>query len=297
MLAVFGLLRVYALGLKHGPLRLEILAWRDDLTESRKYFGWLGEHHPPGATIAAGLIGHTGHFTDMPVYDIFGVIDPKIAHKEVQNFGKGKAGHEKKATLAEILQHKPTYIVPGYLAGNYWQLGYFWSNDSPTSFTKRGIWQRDQLLDTGSYIESTRLDFTSLPEGATLEGEAFSVTPRAAPKQRPPLGVQGWFLSSYNPTSGAAATGRFRTAPFLLEGEELVYRVGGEYDVDKLRVSLLVEDKELCHATGHDDEFVGRRSCDIAAHRGKRAVFQVVDDADWGGLVVDEVVQWRRQSP
>jgi hypothetical protein len=169
----------------------------------------------------------------------------------------------------------------------------------PVHFVKRGIWQRDALAETGDYLAHTRIDFESLPEATTLEGSAFEHGISRSPGrgQTYPHGVSGAFLSSYHPTLGDTTKGRFRSAPFSLEGDLLVLRVGGGHDPERLRVSLLVDGREVAHATGRDDERLGRRVFEIAAHRGRNGVLEVKDDADWafGHLVVDEVVQWKKR--
>ncbi|HEY3495723.1 MAG TPA: hypothetical protein VGK73_13590 [Polyangiaceae bacterium] len=113
--AVFalGLVLVWQRGRQEGPLKREILAWRDDLRDNRKLMAWLKAKAPPGASVATCLIGHTGFFSDLRVIDLCGVIDPVVAHRTVQGFGSGKAGHEKTATLEETLRKRPTYIVDG----------------------------------------------------------------------------------------------------------------------------------------------------------------------------------------
>lgn len=299
VVVLFASWRIYRLGLKHGPFELEVKAWGHDLSGNRQFFRWLRDHKPPGATVATGLIGHTAFYGDLPVYDIFGIVNPEIARRPVKDFGKGKAGHEKKATLADVLAAKPTFIVGGYVHADYWHLGYFWFDEVPAGFAKRGIWQRDALAETGDYLEHTRIDFESSPPGTTFEGVAFELglSRRAGRGQIYPRGVVGAFLNSSHPVHGDAAKGRFRSAPFALEGDLLVLRVGGGRDAEKLRVALVVDGREVAHATGSDGTEVGRRTFSIAEHRGKLGVLDVKDDADWtmGHLVVDEVVQWKKR--
>jgi hypothetical protein len=60
------------------------------------------------------------------VVDVYGVVDPEIAHRTVAGFGTGLAGHEKRMTRADQLGRNPTYIKWGYIGDfrrppGYWR--------------------------------------------------------------------------------------------------------------------------------------------------------------------------------
>ena len=72
---------------------------------------WLKEKLPAGATLAYGGIGAIGWYADdVNIYDMSGLNDIHIAHKQMRNMGKGIAGHEKEDWLY-ILSRKPDYIL------------------------------------------------------------------------------------------------------------------------------------------------------------------------------------------
>jgi hypothetical protein len=93
---------------------------------------------------------------------------------------------------------------------------------------------------------------------------------------------------------GDAATGTLRSPPFRLEGDELVLRVGGGHDPERLRVSLLIDGVRIFSETGHDTETLTRRSWTIRPYAGREAQLEILDASTdgWGHLLVDEVIQW-----
>jgi hypothetical protein len=72
---------------------------------------WLKTKLPAGATLAYGGIGAIGWYADdVNIYDMSGLNDIHIAHKQMRNMGKGIAGHEKEDWLY-ILARKPDYVL------------------------------------------------------------------------------------------------------------------------------------------------------------------------------------------
>jgi hypothetical protein len=284
-------------GLASGPVRTEIDAWGPEVERNRQFMLWLRDHKPPGASIVAGDIGSAGYHGELWVHDVFGVIDPVIAHQHVHGLGTGKAGHEKVGSPAYLLSKRPTFVKWGYVDGDLHPAGYYVRADMPFELGVHGIWQRDPLLGTGRFAPSDGFDF----DGAGLElwtrtGRAFERFPRRrrAAGQQQIFGHDEEFVSSYHNRLGDRATGTLRSPPFILQGDQLVLRVGGGRDPDRLRVELIVAGRTVAKATGRDSEVLGRRSFAIAAHRGQRAVLQIVDDAkgEWGHILVDEIQQW-----
>ena len=81
-----------------------------------------------------------GYYTDLRVYDYFGVIDPVLAHRDVATLGHGKPGHEKQATLDDVLAKKPTYVIARYLPdADLSPHGYAYHADIPL---QGGVWVR-----------------------------------------------------------------------------------------------------------------------------------------------------------
>jgi arabinofuranosyltransferase len=71
---------------------------------------WLREHTPPDTLVAVQGAGAIAYYGQRPVLDMFGLNDLYIAHRQVDDIGTGKAGHEKKDP-EYVLSQRPDYIV------------------------------------------------------------------------------------------------------------------------------------------------------------------------------------------
>lgn len=72
---------------------------------------WLREVASDGESVACVPIGAVGYYSDLTVYDMMGLTDTHIAHKDIP-LGTGWAGHEKHDG-PYILSRKPTYLLLG----------------------------------------------------------------------------------------------------------------------------------------------------------------------------------------
>jgi hypothetical protein len=288
--------QLWLLGMKKGPIELEIRAWRYKVDEQRRYMSWLGKHSRPSEYICSGDIGSSGLYANLRVIDYYGVIDAYVAHQDVAALGRGKAGHEKTAEVPYVLSRRPDYIKLGYLPGDFWNSGYYFKNDVPLDVGVAGIWVRDKLAETGWFDESTALHFDGPAQGWQAIGTAFERWPSDRPgRGQGSIGnTVGGFVSSFHATLGDRATGRLISPPLTLLGDRMVLRVGGGYDPERLRVSLRVDGKIERSETGAQSELLGRREWDITPFKGREGVLEIVDDSSepWGHILVDEVVQW-----
>ncbi len=138
--AVAICLRTLVLGVERGPGATEVERWGSAVEQQRQGVLWLADRASAGASIYAGRIGSFGLYTDLHVYDFFGIIDPEVARTSVEGLGTGKAGHEKKATVDRILSRKPTYVIARYLPGvDLAPHGYRLDTNAPL---QGGLWQR-----------------------------------------------------------------------------------------------------------------------------------------------------------
>ena len=288
-------------GLRLGPIQSEVARWGAEVARIRALMEWLGEQAPPGSSIVAGDIGCSGYYAKLYVHDYFGLIDPLIAHQDRRRLGRGKAGHEKHASAAYLLARKPTYIKRGYIPGDLYKHGYFIDSDIPAHLNEPGIWRRDEYRDEDGWALESRISFVPRPyPGWVATGKAFERWPtNKAPKTGDRIiGRDRWFVSSYHPSSGDAAIGELRSAPFLLEGDVFLIRVAGGRDSSRLRVELRVDDALVASATGNGSGTFARHAWDITSHRGRSAVLRVVDDAvgHRGHIMVDELEQRTKRS-
>lgn len=298
LLSVGAVVLLARVGLRDGPWRTEIKRWGPTIQNNRLFMEWVRSVRPEGATMALGDIGAAGFFADVAVIDIFGVVDPVIAHQKVESLGKGKAGHEKKASRAYVLEKEPTYIKLGYLPGDFWSDGYYLNGEMPVSLKVEGLWTKDDLPGRAEKIPGAAVEFTEgewIAEGTAFEGFPHRGRVRG---QKNVVGVVGAHVNTYRQGIGDEATGRLRSPPFLLEGDLITLRVGGGHEPEKLRVSLLVDGETIHTATGRNSEMLHRKEWDVSAHKGREAILEIVDDADggWGHILVDEIEQWLVRS-
>lgn len=289
---------VFARGEVDGPIQGEVRRFADDLRNTRALMRWLDGAKPPNATIATGLLGHTGLMAQMPVIDLFGIIDTKVAHREVANFGKGKAGHEKMMSSTEMLARHPTYVAMGYHNNvDYWAAGYFLDVSMPEHIRSEGIWHLDSLPSTMHKV-GTRFSFDS-PESLNswhVEGNAFHVAkPGAMPKGHAAvIGNQGSFLTSFVEGVGDAAQGKAVSPMFEIEGDLITLRLGGGTRAQGVSARLVVDGTTVQERSGRSSAALGRVEWDTKDLRGKLAQLELVDSGThgWAHLIVDEVEQW-----
>jgi arabinofuranosyltransferase len=283
-------------GLRLGPVQTEIYQWRDEVQRVRAFMEWVGRTSPEGSSIATGDIGSSGYYANLHVYDVFGLIDPVVAHQDAA-LGEGKAGHEKRADAEYLLAKRPALVKRGYLHRDLYPDGYYFDASIPEELDEMGIWRRSDFASEGVLLPGTRIGFESKPyPGWSATGEAFERWPSNARGRRqfPIWGRERWFASSYHPTRGDSVVGSLRSAPFQLVGDRLLIRVAGGRDPRALRVELLVDERIVAWATGHDSEIFALHSWDVSELRGRMATLRVIDDArgPWGHIMVDEIQQW-----
>jgi hypothetical protein len=303
LVAGITLLAVTLRGLERGPSETEVARWGDEVHRVRTIMEYIGREAPPGASIVTGDIGSSGYYAKLHVYDVFGIIDPTIAHQDASGFDEAKIGHAKRMSTATMLTKRADYVKDGYFPADLFRAGYYFDSDYPAQLRFAGIWRLDELRTRGRFLPEPAFHFGPRPApGWSISGTLFRqwTTNRPARGQLPIVGSAGYFLSTYHPTTGDRATGTIRSPPFALRGDLLCLRVAGGRDAEQLTVSLLVDGARVRSATGHDSETFARETWDIRELRGKRAELEVLDrsEASWGHLMVDEVRQWSaRTSP
>ena len=69
----------------------------------------LGEHAGPGRSLIRGNIGATGYFSDLFLYDLNGLVIPRVAREAEVKEG-GSPGHDLRVEPSFFLQDRPTYL-------------------------------------------------------------------------------------------------------------------------------------------------------------------------------------------
>lgn len=125
---------------RYADQQLEITWW----TNAGKWFARNAKEHE---SIAAVPIGAVSYYARIRVFDMLGLTDRHIAHRDCPSMGTGWAGHEK-SDGPYILGRRPTYLL----------LGNIDVTDQPRDPTKRPfipyrsmpVWQRERdIYSTG----------------------------------------------------------------------------------------------------------------------------------------------------
>ncbi len=76
---------------------------------------WLEVNAPRNSVVAATPAGSIAYYMHLPVIDMLGLNDEHIAHVNVANTGRGRAGHEK-GDGRYVLSRRPEFILLGNVA-------------------------------------------------------------------------------------------------------------------------------------------------------------------------------------
>jgi hypothetical protein len=298
--AVLACLLVRTGTITRGAYALEIRTWGTTVDHNVRYMQWLAGVRRENASLVVGDIGAAGFFGDLRVVDVYGVIDPVVAHRSTPGFGTGKPGHEKFATPEELLARKPTYMKFDYIDPRLVPADEFYLfNAFPSSLRVAGLWVRDDrqhgepLRESAFTMDAPSADAWN--ESWTREGSAFAALPSArARRGQSVYGNTGAFVNSFAAQDGDRATGRLVSRDFTLVGDRMRLLVGGGRDPERLRVSLLVDGRAVFSETGSSSDTLGRREWAIHELKGRTARIEIVDEATGlgGHILVDEIVQW-----
>ncbi|MGB3977300.1 MAG: hypothetical protein WBM02_08020 [bacterium] len=70
----------------------------------------LAKNARPNQSIATSIIGRIPYYSKLYTFDVFGLIDPYIAHQTLEGSARGAAGHEK-SDWYYILSRNPDFII------------------------------------------------------------------------------------------------------------------------------------------------------------------------------------------
>jgi hypothetical protein len=69
----------------------------------------LGRHTRPGESIVTDAIGAVGYFSELFVFDQYGLTDREAVHREILS-GRRSAGHDRLVEPEYFLPEQPTYL-------------------------------------------------------------------------------------------------------------------------------------------------------------------------------------------
>ncbi len=139
-------------------------------------------------------------------------------------------------------------------------------------------------------------------EGWTVTGTAFGSGPATqaqVPDYQGELGIHGQRTVNTHASApgrdvGArdAATGTLTSAPFVIARDYITFLVGGGSHAGRTCMNLLVADKVVASATGHDANRMQPHSLDVRRWAGQTARLQIVDNdsGGWGNIGIDDIV-------
>ncbi|MBN2575045.1 MAG: hypothetical protein JXP73_10820 [Deltaproteobacteria bacterium] len=100
---------------------------------------WLGRHKQPDDFATFGGAGVIPYYSEIPGFDVFGLVDATIAH-DVRMTASNRPGHQKWGSDAYMLSRKPTLITHRYCLGPHCPVdnggappGYEWVRATTTS--------------------------------------------------------------------------------------------------------------------------------------------------------------------
>jgi hypothetical protein len=94
-------------------LESEASMWRGmrDRADQWKDLGRaLASNTAPGESIVLGNIGAVGYFTELEIFDLFGLVDPEVARRDTP-LVRASPGHDKRVGFEFFLPRRPTYLT------------------------------------------------------------------------------------------------------------------------------------------------------------------------------------------
>ena len=82
---------------------------------------WLGQNGRPDDLMTVGGAGVIPYYSEIPAYDVFGLVDTTIAHDPRMTVGS-RPGHQKWGSDAYMLSRRPTLITHHYCLGRTCQV-------------------------------------------------------------------------------------------------------------------------------------------------------------------------------
>jgi len=99
---------------------------------------WLAQYRQPDLLMTVGGAGVIPYYSEIPAYDVFGLVDATIAH-DPRMTASNRPGHQKWGSDAYMLSRKPTLITHHYCLGRhcavengYTPSGYEWVRATTT---------------------------------------------------------------------------------------------------------------------------------------------------------------------
>jgi quinoprotein glucose dehydrogenase len=128
----------------------------------------------------------------------------------------------------------------------------------------------------------------------TAEGKAFGPSPATGtlPEQGKVTDFRGFALvNSYNDQD--FSKGSLTSPTFKIERKYLQFLIGGGRHPGQTCLDLLIDEKIVRTATGHDKEQLRLAQWDISKFEGQTVTLKIIDEhsGGWGHILIDHIVQ------
>ncbi len=272
----------------------------------------------PDDVLAGTFAGYPAVYTDNRYIDMLGLTDKFVAKLEVKK--PGMPGHEKWAPRSYLEENNVFAMLPGveYHLGSKEDPRYYVKYDHRKYFVFESFREQDEIVKKFTskgfrvfYRGRELFDYSNLPEITNnrnfdfelgnylfwhVEGEAFSTMPSENDTwSNSPLikNFQGrYFVNSFYGNSDKY-TGKLISEPFVLEGDFLIFRIGGGRHEGLTAINLIIDEKIVRTETGENSEVLEIKSWNITEFKNKTARIEIVDNytGDWGHILVDDIRQ------
>jgi hypothetical protein len=112
----------------------------------------LARYAKPGESFVTGVIGNVGYYSDLYIYDQYGLVDRNVARRPLKQSKLHSPGHDKLVPASFFLKRRPTY----------WTV---------TLLPRRGA--RRAALEWAKKHEAFGHKHRYVPDFAVIDGEAF----------------------------------------------------------------------------------------------------------------------------
>lgn len=91
--------------------------------------------------------------------------------------------------------------------------------------------------------------------------------------------------------NGNSPMGKMVSTDFIIQKKFISFLVSGGYDMQRLRVSLIIDGESKAISTGMNELIMKWRNWDVSALVGRTAHIEIVDSTSWSSINIDHIIQ------
>jgi Predicted bile acid beta-glucosidase len=178
-------------------------------------------------------------------------------------------------------------------------------NEVIASGSKKSVYMTFNLNKKPAQKEDSKRQFTVFEdfESGTydkwkVEGDVFGDRPASGPfGNQPQFGCDyGKYLAN-SCTNFMQRVGKMTSGMFTVEKKYISFNISGSNNPRSACLNLIIDGKIVKSATGNNDEEFLPQNWDVSEWKGKEAHFEIVDNAEWGHISVDNIEFSDQQVP